>query len=918
MSTSTEPSPMALMSGPDGRRSTTADVLLADGSIAVIRSVHPDDEPALCSLHAEASDRSIRWRFFGISRTAGRDYVSHLFSEDGPAECLVATMGGRVVALATAESCAGDDTSTAEVAFLVADPWQHRGLGSLLLEHLAARGRDHGIRRFSAEVMSDNRAMLGVFVDAGYSITRASSDGITDVTMSTAASEVATRSADRRERHAEARSLSSLTSPKRVAVVGVRRDHSGVGHAVLDSILAGEFAGEVLVVHPSATSVGGVSAYPRLQDVPGHLDIAIVAVPPADVLAVAADAAAAGVATLVVVTSGFGELGAAGAEVQRDLVTLTRAHNMRLVGPNCLGVMINDPAVRLNATFTRQVPPAGGLAIASQSGGVGIALLDVATRLGLGVSSFISLGNKADVSGNDLLAAWLDDARVTAAALYLESFGNARKFARVARAFAEQKPLLAVVGGRSASGVRAGSSHTAAAASPAAGVDALFAQAGVIACRSAEDLAETALLLSEQDLPAGPRVGIISNAGGMGVLAADALDARGMEVPAFSSELCDRLAQHLSGTAGTSNPVDLGAGAAGSSLAKAVDEVLLSGEVDALLVVIVATSVNDPQALLAALVEPRPALGRIPTVLVPMGGLEAGPGTHGTVTVLGSVDAAVDAMARVSTYATWLREPRDPEAPFDEDRAAVARSSARSALASSVGQGWLAGPDSIHLLSPYGLAPSGVVAATAAEAALAAVRIGFPVALKVADPEIVHKTDRGLVRVDLRSADEVLAAVRAFELELHESPVPVLVQPMASGVEMALGIVRDPGFGPLVMVAAGGVATEVWNDRTFLLPPVSPRDAARAVRSLRIWPLLDGYRGAQPADVAALESMVVSLGQLALDVPQLAEIDLNPVLVTPTGCVLVDVKARLAPPIPSDAGIPRRLRDRMPSSPSAS
>lgn len=347
----------------------------------------------------------------------------------------------------------------------------------------------------------------------------------------------------------------------------------------------------------------------------------------------------------------------------------------------------------------------------------------------------------------------------------------------------------------------------------------------------------------------------------------------------------------------------------GEDLAAAVDLVSLSGEVDALLVVIVGTRLGDPQALLTALSMPRAALGKIPIVLVAMGGLQATPGTHDGVTVLGSVDAAVGAMARVSSYATWLREPRDAASPNDEDRAATARASATKMVDSSSSGGCLSVADATELLSPYGLAPSGVFAPNTVDAARAAAEIGFPVAVKVADPEIVHKTDRGLVRSGLRSIDEVVSAVHAFEIELKGAPVPVLVQPMASGVELAMGIVRDPSFGPLIMVAAGGVATEVWNDRAFLIPPISPRDAARVIRSLRIWPLLDGYRGAEPVDVAAVESVLISLGQLAIDVPQLAEIDLNPVIATPNGVVLVDVKARLTPPMSGDAGIPRRLRD---------
>ena len=890
-----------------------ADVLLADGSIAVIRGLLPEDREALDELHEHASDDSIRFRFFAPSRTAGHDYVARMFSDDrAPVECLVATLGGRLVAVATAEAVPDGDPTSAEVAFLVADDLHGLGLGSLLLEHLAARARDHGIRRFTAEVLSGNRAMLGVFKDAGFTLSRSSSEGITDLVMSTSASSAAVAAADQRERQAEARSLHPLLTPRCVAVVGARRDGTGVGHAVLGSIREGGFTGTVYAVHPRAAKVDGdldgVPAYPHLVDVPEHDDIAVVAVPPKRVLSVVEDAVAAGVSSLVVVTSGLGEMGEEGARIQRSIARLARAHSIRVIGPNCLGVMVNYPDVRLNATFTRAKPPPGGLAVASQSGGVGIALLDVATRWGLGIGSFISLGNKTDVSGNDLLAAWVEDPRVTAAALYLESFGNAPKFARMARTFSERKPLLGVVGGRSAGGIRAGTSHTAAAATPAAGVDALFAQSGVIACRSAEDLAQTALLLAEQPLPDGARVGVISNAGGVGVLAADALDARGLLVPEFSAQLCAALGAHITSTVGTSNPVDLGAGVAPDDLAASVELVLASGEVDTLLVPLVATSVSDPHLMLEALVAARARQPGPPMVLVPMGGMPVEPGTHPGITVLASLDFAAGSIAKVVKYAAWLAEPRDEVPPTDEDRADLSRRAAQALAASSDTGGWLPAHDAAALLTPYGLAPDGDIAPDSAAAAKLATRIGFPVAVKVADPEIVHKSDRGLVRVGLRTVAEVRRAVRGFEAELHRSPVPVLVQPMASGVELALGIVRDPGFGPLVMVAAGGVATEVWDDRAFLVPPVSRLDAARVVRSLRIWPLLEGYRGTEPADVEALERLVVSLGQLALDVPEVAELDLNPVVVGPTGAVLVDVKARLAGSERTDAGIPRRLR----------
>jgi acyl-CoA synthetase (NDP forming)/L-amino acid N-acyltransferase YncA len=880
-----------------------ADVLLADGTIASIRPMSGKDRDALLDLHDHVGDDNLRRRFFAASRQAARRYVEHLTSQSGDTTAtLVATVAGRIVAVATAERIAPDE---AEVAFLVADSEHGRGIGSLLLEHLAAACRDVGVRRFVAEVLPDNAAMIQVFEDAGFAVTRRYDSGVVSVQMSTEASANAVAAADLRECVSEARSLAPLLYPKTVAVVGVRRQASGLGHAVLASILAGDFQGEVYVVHPEVSSIEGVRAYPRLVDVPVHVDVALIAVPAARVLGAVEDAARAGVSAVVVISSGLGELGSEGAEMQRQLLRVARENNIRLVGPNCLGIMSNDPAVRLNATFSRSVPPPGGLAVASQSGGVGIALLDLARDLGLGVQTFISLGNKADVSSNDLLAAWIDDPHVTAAALYLESFGNAAKFARIARRFAERKPLLAVVGGRSAGGRRAGASHTAAAATPAVGIDALFAQAGVIGCRSAEAMGRTALLLAEQPLPAGERIAIVSNAGGLGVLAADAADVAGLSVPELSQDLRAQLARHVDGTAGTSNPVDLGAGASADHLAGVIDPVLASDEVDALLVVVVPTSVASPEPLLETTARIRAAHPDKPVVLVGLGGLGSQlPG----VTVFHAVEHAIDAIADVCRYAEWRRTPRADPQSHDPDRADAARSVGRELAGKAELPRWIDPAEARSLLAPYGLAPVGQVAANPLEASQLADKLGFPVAIKVADSTIVHKTDRGLVRVGLESSAEVIAATRAFGRELGVADVPVIVQPVVEGVEVALGVVRDPGFGPLVMVAAGGIATGILEDRAFLLPPFTERDAARAVRSLRMWPLLDGYRGSPRTDVEGLVDVLVTLGQLAIDVPEIAELDFNPVMCTPSGVVLVDVKVRLDEASPVNAGVPRQLR----------
>lgn len=882
-----------------------ADVLLADGRIAAIRPLAAADREGLLALHDAAGDESLRLRFFAPSRGAAHTYVDHLMTGSGDTVAtLVATVGGRIVAMATAERVAPD---VAEAAFLVADSEHRHGLGSLLLEHLAAACRDIGIRRFVADVLPQNTAMLRVFRDAGFALSHRSEPGVVLVEMSTDASAAAVDAADRRECVSEARSLAPLLHPRTVAVVGVRRDGTGLGHAVLSSVLEGGFTGAVYVVHPEITSVNGVGAVPHLTDVPGHVDVAIVAVPATRVLDAVQDAARAGVSAVVVITSGLAELGPAGAAVQQDLLRTAREHNMRLIGPNCLGVMVNDPEVRLNATFSRSVPPPGGLAIASQSGGVGIALLDLARELGVGVSVFISLGNKADVSGNDLLAAWLDDPSVTSAALYLESFGNAAKFARIARRFAERKPLLAVVGGRSAGGRRGGASHTAAAATPAVGIDALFSQAGVIGCASAEEMGRTVLLLHEQPLPPGRRIAIVSNAGGLGVLAADAADVNGLDVPELSAELRDSLSAHVSGTTGTSNPTDLGAGARAHNLSGVVEPLLASGEIDALLVVLVPTSVAPAQPLVDALAETRARFPEKPVVLVGLGGL----GRRGAdgVTVFRSVEEAIESLAHAARYAAWRATPRTIPEPHDPERAATARTTALALVDDlGAGSGWVDAADVPRLLQPYGLEAVGGIARDPLEAVRLSSALGYPVVVKLADRDVVHKTDRGLVRVGLESDGEVVAAMRAFAAELGRDDVSVLVQPLVRGVEVALGVVRDPAFGPLVMVAAGGVTTGILDDRSFLLPPFTKRDAARAIRSLRMWPLLDGYRGAEPIDTGGLEDMVIALGELALDVPEIAEIDLNPVLCTPTGTVLVDVKVRVAAATGPRSGLPRQLR----------
>lgn len=890
----------------------SADVLLADGTVAVIRPVGPDDAEGLRQLHDQISAENLRLRFFSPFRGAAHSYVEHVLRERPPA--LVLVVDGHVAAFAAAEIVEPD---TAEISFLVEDERHGQGIGSLLLEHLAAVARARGIATFVAEVLLENHPMLEVLIDAGFTLTRTIDADVVRVRMDTMTTATSQAAADARDRRAEARSLHPLLYPESLAVAGVRSNGGGIGRAVLDNIRAGGFAGPLHVVHPRAHDIDGVPAAPSFTEIPVTIDLAVIAVPAEQVLAAVSDAADAQVRAAVVISSGFQELGAAGAQLQQDLAALARARSIRIVGPNCLGVMDNRPQSPLNATFTDALPPSGSLGVATQSGGVGIVLAEQARELGLGIRSLVSLGNKADVSGNDLLAAWTDDPEVTAGALYLESFGNARKFARLARRFAERKPLLAVVGGRSDGGRRAGASHTAAAATPAVGVAALFTQAGVIGCDGAEDLAEAALLLTREPLAKGSRLGIISNAGGMGVLAADAGTAAGLSVPELSAPTRTMIAEHVLGTTGTSNPVDAGAAVASDDLAAIFEIVLTSGEVDAVLVELVATSLSESGSALEALAAVRARHPHLPVVLVPQG--MKVPSAF-EVTCFRSSASAVRALGRAARYAAWLTERTADLTALAElpsgvrETASVEvllrhRSEAAEVLERNTSRdGWVGSSDAAPLLSAYRLQPAGGVAVGVEQVMALAESIGFPVAIKVADGDVVHRTERGLVRVGLDSPEAVRRAVQSFESELRREAVPVLVQPIATGVELAVGMVRDRSVGPLVMVGAGGVNTDILSDRVYLLPPVRDSDVRRALRTLRCWPLLEGFRGGPPADVTGLVDVVVSCGLLADEVPLVAEVDLNPVMVSSRGATLVDVKLRLAqaPAVAGDE--PRQLR----------
>jgi acyl-CoA synthetase (NDP forming)/GNAT superfamily N-acetyltransferase len=890
------------------------DALLTDAGIVRIRTVRPSDAEALGAMYEGVSDDALRLRFFSVSRTAvTKDVEALTRAADEDHASLLAEIGSDVVGVATFERL-DDEPTYAEVAFLVEDAQRGRGIGMLLLEHLATVATKYGIVRFVAETLPDNSSMLHVFRDAGLPLVTQQGTHVVHVELPLQFDDDFQAAVDGREAHADAKSLDRVLAPRSVAVVGAGADPASFGHQVLANIVRGGYRGALYAVNRSGHRIAGVRAYTSLDDVPTPLDVVVIAVPAVAVLGVAQQAAAHHVAGLVVIAAGFAEVSPAGAQQQHDLVQLCRKSGMRLIGPNCMGIANADPAVALNATFCATMPPAGGVGLMSQSGAVGMAALAYASRSGVGISSFVSAGNKADVSGNDLLCAWENDNTTRVCALYLESFGNPRKFARVAARVGRRKPVVAVKSGRTVAGVRGVASHTASAATPDIAVDSLFEQAGVTRVDSLSELFDVATLFDLAPLPRGRRVAIVGNSGGPGVLAADACEAAGLEVVPLSELSRRRLGTLLLG-ASSGNPLDLLAAADPVSFEAALRVLLDDPDIDA--VITVYTPIQPGSAIgIARAIATVQADAPGKPLLACFLGLDTMPSELRDATgrpvapYYTFPEPAARALAAAVRYAAWRERVKDSQRRFDDIDLPAARAIVANVLLESPSGRWLDAETAAAFVETHGVrVVRSTLVRTPEEAGAAAIAFGVPVALKAAAGELVHKTDRGAVRLNLSSALEVAATFTAMADNLGEEMHSAIVQPMVEpGVETAIGVVADPTFGPLIMVGLGGIASDLLADRAFRLLPLGADDAARQIRSLRGAPLLFGYRNTPLCDVAALEEMLQRVAELATNVPELAELDLNPVIVSSTGAIAVDVKVRLAPARTFDDARARRLR----------
>lgn len=705
------------------------------------------------------------------------------------------------------------------------------------------------------------------------------------------------------------RSLKPFFRPRTVAVVGASRESNGIGHRILESLRGSGFAGSLFPINPHATAIAGLPAYPSLTAVPGPVDLAVIAVPPAVVPTVIDDCIVKQVPAVILITAGFAETGASGTSLERQLLEKIRRHPVRLIGPNCFGLMNPDPAVNLNATYTPAFPPAGRVAFASESGGLGLAVVTAARRLNLGLSGFVSLGNHADVSVLDLLEYWEEDESTGVMLLYLETVVEPRRFRQIAEQVGRRKPVIVMKGGRTSAGQSAAGSHTAALATNETAVDALFTQCGAIHAGTLEEFLALATGLSAQPLPRGRRIGILTNSGGPGVLCADGCAAEGLTLPHCSDRTQAALAGFLPRTAALGNPVDVIGFATEDQHAKAVETMLRANEFDALIIVHVSVREEDNPPVAAGIARGIRAARQAGATGKPVYICWMAEGDPDrtfvidgeTVPTYRHPEMPARILGRALSYDAWRQQPVGAIPDFGEVDLPKAKAICMTAL-SQRGAGWLTTEETGAVLAAMGLplAP-GAVATSADEAVAHARKLGFPVAVKLASHRIIHKTEVGGVRLNLtdeQAVREAFAAIRdrlAQDRKL-EAMEGVLVQPMLSGgVEVMAGMTRDPLFGPLLGFGLGGIFVEILGDVRFRLAPLTDRDAASLVGEIKGHRLLAGYRGRPAVDINAIENVLLRLSRLVEEIPEIGELDLNPIVALPDGqgCRIVDARIRV-------------------------
>ena len=886
-----------------------ADVVLRDGATVHVRPVRADDGPAMRAFLESVSPDSIWFRYFG---TVNLDWAtSWSVNVDYADRFGLVVESGNPRAIIAHAAYVRIDYERAEVAFLVADAWQGRGISTILLAHLAEVAEQHGFSTFFAQVLPQNHRMIDVFRESGFPVQLQSAPDALEIEMPTSLSDTAVERFDERERIGAVAAVRSFFEPRSVAVIGASRRRGTIGGEILHNLIAAGFSGAVYAVNDKAEVVQSLAAYPSVRDIPGGVELAVVAVPAEEVVGAARECADAGVRSLLVISSGFAEAGAEGAARQRELLEVCRDAGIRIVGPNCLGVLNTSPRVRLNATFAPPAAVPGGVGFMSQSGGLGIAIIEAASRLGVGLSSFVSVGNKSDLSSNDFLQYWEQDPDTKLALLYLESFGNPRKFARVARRVSDTKPILAVKSGRSAAGARATSSHTGAMLSASdVTVDALFEQAGVIRTDTMHELFDVAALLSAQPVPRGDRVVIVTNGGGPGILCADACQAAGVAIAELRPDVRAQLGEFLPTGAALGNPIDMIATASASDYHRTLQTLVDADACDSIITIFVPALITTATEVAAAIRDFAEANPEVTTASVFMVSGGVPPELSSEEVRVPGYEFPEDA-ARAVTLATrhgrWRARDVGAVPRFEGLRSVEAAAIISKELARE--EAWLSPACVAQLFDCYGLPlVTTRVVDDAEQAVAAATELGLPVVLKASAPGLVHKTDAGGVRLGLEDVDAVRTATTEIEQVVGRAGYRLdglVVQPMApTGVELIVGVVHDHSFGPVLACGAGGTTAELVSDVSVRITPVTDLEAREMVRSLRTFPLLDGYRGAPRCDLAAIEDVLLRVSAMVEAHPEIVELDCNPLIAGPDGALIVDARVRVetaapARPMPS-------------------
>ncbi len=926
-----------------------SDVVLADGGTIHVRPVQPRDAGAIAAFHGRQSPEHIYFRYFTPRPWLSPRDLDHLTQVDyADRMAFVAYLGDVLVGIARYDRY--PTSSVAEVAFFTDGEHQGRGLATVLLEYLAAAAREAGIAGFVAQVLPQNRRMLSVFKKAGFTVQSRFTDGIIEVDLGIDPTPEARAAIEERARAAYARSVLRLLAPRSIAVVGASRDPESIGHQVLRRLVLGGFQGPVYPVNPVAHSIAGVRAYPSLAEVPDEVDLAVLCVPAASTLDVVAECGRKRVRGLVVISAGFAESGEAGATLEHAVVELARRHGMRVVGPNSMGIVNTDPAVALDATFVGPSALAGSIGVSSQSGTLGAAIIGHARRLGLGISTFVSIGNKADVSGNDLLAYWADDPATRLVLLHMESFGNPRNFARLTRRLTRTKPVVAVKAGRSVTLRDPGR----VAASSEASLDALLAQTGVIRVDTLEQLFDVARVLQDQPLPRGDRVAVLSNSWGPAVLAADACVGAGLQLatlgPSAEAHVAAvRQSDPDAPAAGVAGLIDLGYRAGAEEYRHVLTALVADGAVDAVLVLCtppVAATVQD----VATAIEEVAAASDVPIVATFLGlDLQRAPRSQRPMLpIFDFPEAAAHALARVARYGAWLQQddgtvaelpdalraalrarvaqlqeafaradapsiggalpPDLPPAPL-APVAPLLRTGTPDRATDEVRSRWISAPAAVDLLA---LAELPLVAREFVDdvegAVAAAARIGWPIALKATGLARPARTEAGGVAVDVHDEVEVRQAFARMEELLGAAMHPAVVQAMApAGVHCRISVQQHAEVGAVVLLgpdegALGGTDTSV----AVQVLPVSDVDARRLVDRSALRAQLDGLPDPESA-CDALAGLVGRLAAFADAVPEVLAVDLDPVLVSAAGAFVADVRVRVQDlPVPVEPQV-RRL-----------